>query len=239
MIELRIIIKDSRTYLRRLQIYKNATILDRVYRRIIRLIVCNLIDKALELITQYNIDINCNLSEEIDDTFLARSIYPARCFISVAILYSSMFSIKRLIKAGADPFINIKVHESNWCEFDQIDAFSIPILTQISNAKISKELYWLSAGIIDRVNNVEPYARKVTRYSNLNKLIQMKPISCNAYGYTQHEKCQMLHKNISPNRILVPPSEAKLKRMYKLGTLKYDELFRDFFYKYLKNIEII
>ena len=190
--------------------------------RITRLIACNVVDKAFKLMKNYKIDINCSLEEEGPHFYFF--IEKANTFIGIALIYSSFNTIKKLIKAGADPFINYGQSEPL---LDMAKAF-IPQITALCKVKHNKSLmYDLGVkcynGLFD-----ERLKGERNRYSLINKFIFTKPICCNAYRTTKKEKLEMLYKNMGPSRRILEPDIERFKQLQNKGKLEYDRFFGNF-----------
>ena len=194
--------------------------------RITRLIACNVVDKALRLMKKYKIDINCSLEEEGPHFYFF--IYNANTFMGVALIYSSFSTIKKLIKAGADPFITYDQSEP----LKHLAKAFIPQLTALCKVKYNKSLMYdlgirCYNGLFD-----ERIKGGTNRYSLINKFILTEPVCCNAYRITSKDKLEMLHKNTGPSRRILEPNIELFQSLRIQEKLEYDNFFDNFMHKF-------
>ena len=189
--------------------------------RIVRLIACNVIDKALQLMKEYNIDINCYIEDEAPN--ISCCIDNAETFIGVAIIHSSFSSIKKLIKAGADPHFVPDIQNP----LDLLGLAYIPQITKICKVKKNKTLlHYLAVGAINQING--KYKKKLSRFCLLNKFIMSDPISCNAFTFSKSQRIDMLHKNQSSSNHIFEPNIVKLTKLIEKKRLEMDMFYYNF-----------
>ena len=133
----------------------------RIILRICRLIAVNLIDKAVELMKKNNIDINKNLKIVTDDILLLayETKYPFYTFLHVAFTFSNFQAIKKLIIAGADPFVDYKYKNP----IDTCETIIIPKLLYTIQPLLKKKIklhedYFSAFNLVNHL--LEPFLKK-------------------------------------------------------------------------------
>ena len=220
---------------------KAKTLRDLAFLRVVRLIACNVVDKALKIMKEYNFDINCNFETEFPDFYFY--ITKSRTFIGIALLHSSFSTIKKLIKAGA----KVKDLKFDHCPLKWSETYMIPQIIKICDIKNNKSLLY-SMGV-NYVNACigchdfdEPRGEPLKRFSLINNLLLTEPLSCNIYKITKRNKIQMLHKNISSSNTVFEPDKKLFCEYLSKNKVYFDLFFLNYFgwhNKYLRDVEKI
>jgi hypothetical protein len=170
----------------------------------------------------YNIDININLEKEMFKPYCL-SGYEGGCifssFLHVAFTFSNFKAIKKLILAGADPFIDYgHTNVIETCETIIIPKFLYTIQPLLKKKIKVEQEYFSPFLLINR--QLEPLLKK-KRYGILNRIILLDPCSSSILNrkLTKKEKIEQLYSNTGFTRSFLRPNKEeylKLKREKKI-----------------------